>query len=141
LLIAAMGCSATEQASDPPAPIWALDGRPHLPPELTAARWAQLEAELREARHAFDRDPENLEAILWLGRRTAYLGRFEEAIEIFTRGLVLHPDDPRLLRHRGHRWITVRRFDRAIEDLERAVRRVAGQPDRVEPDGQPNARN
>jgi tetratricopeptide (TPR) repeat protein len=35
----------------------------------------------------------------------------------------------------------VREFDRAIADLERAAALTAGQPDQVEPDGQPNARN
>ena len=53
----------------------------------------------------------------------------------------LYPDDPRLFRHRGHRYITVREFDRAIADLERAASLIAGKPDEVEPDGQPNARN
>ena len=81
------------------------------------------------------------ENIIWLGRRTAYLGKFREAIQVFGGGLALYPDDPRLYRHRGHRHITVREFDRAIADLERAASLIAGKPDEVEPDGQPNARN
>ena len=52
----------------------------------------------------------------------------------------LYPTDPRLYRHRGHRYITVRELDRAQADLERAAEPVKGQPDEVEPDGQPNAR-
>ena len=52
-----------------------------------------------------------------------------------------HPGDPRLCRHRGHRFITLRRFDRAIVDLEKAVELVHGIPDEIEPDGLPNARN
>jgi tetratricopeptide (TPR) repeat protein len=35
----------------------------------------------------------------------------------------------------------VRRFDLAIADLEQAARLIEGQPDQVEPDGLPNARN
>jgi hypothetical protein len=35
----------------------------------------------------------------------------------------------------------VREFDPAIADLERAASLIAGKPDDVEPDGQPNARN
>lgn len=81
------------------------------------------------------------ENIIWLGRRTAYLGRFREAIQIFSGGLRLYPDDPRFFRHRGHRYITVREFDRAIADFEQAAKLIAGKPDEVEPDGQPNARN
>ena len=45
-----------------------------------------------------------------------------------------------MYRHRGHRWISVRRFDRAIEDLSHAAALVEGKPDEVEPDGQPNER-
>ena len=81
------------------------------------------------------------QAIIWLGRRTAYLGQFREAIQVFSGGMRLYPDDPRLYRHRGHRYITVRELDRAIADLERAASLIAGKPDEVEPDGQPNARN
>jgi tetratricopeptide (TPR) repeat protein len=46
-----------------------------------------------------------------------------------------------MLRHRGHRYITVRKLDLAIADFERAARLMAGKPDEIEPDGQPNARN
>ena len=46
-----------------------------------------------------------------------------------------------MYRHRGHRYISVREFDNAINDLERAAKLVEGKPDVVEPDGQPNARN
>jgi tetratricopeptide (TPR) repeat protein len=46
-----------------------------------------------------------------------------------------------MYRHRGHRYISVREFDRGIADLTRAAQLVAGKPDQVEPDGQPNARN
>ena len=44
-----------------------------------------------------------------------------------------------VLRHRGHRYISVRDFGAAVRDLERAASLVAGTPDVVEPDGQPNA--
>ena len=77
--------------------------------------------------------------MIWLGRRTAYLWRYEEAIEIYTRGLTAHPDDPRLWRHRGHRYISTRRFDLAVRDLEQAARLAAANPDRIEPDGLPNS--
>jgi tetratricopeptide (TPR) repeat protein len=43
-----------------------------------------------------------------------------------------------MYRHRGHRHITVREFDRAIADLEHAARLVEGRPDEMEPDGMPN---
>lgn len=108
-------------------------------PELTDERRAELERQLAEARAAYERDPTDADAIIWLGRRTAYLGRYREAIAIFTEGIAKHPGDARMYRHRGHRFITVREFDAAIADLERAAALVRGKPDEVEPDGMPNA--
>jgi tetratricopeptide (TPR) repeat protein len=99
---------------------------------------ADREAELAEARAVYDASPLDADAIVWLGRRTAYLGRYAEAIAIYTKGLKIHPDDPQLLRHRGHRYITARRFSDAVADLERAATLVAGMPDTIENDGQPN---
>jgi len=108
---------------------------------LSAETRARYERQLAEARAAFDRSPANADSIVWLGRRLAYLGRIRQAIDVYTRGLQLHPDNPWLYRHRGHRYITVREFDRAIADFERAASLVSGKPDIVEPDGQPNAQN
>ncbi|HYN82355.1 MAG TPA: tetratricopeptide repeat protein [Gemmatimonadaceae bacterium] len=101
----------------------------------------RYERQLAEARSAYERTPTNADSIVWLGRRLAYLGRIREAIDVYTRGLSIHPQNPWLYRHRGHRYITVREFDRALADLERAASLVVGKPDEVEPDGQPNALN
>ncbi len=102
------------------------------------ARYAQ---QLAEAHAAYVRTPTNVDSIIWLGRRLAYLGRIREAIDIYSKGIALHPDNPWLYRHRGHRYITVRELDNAVADLERARELVAGKPDEVEPDGLPNALN
>jgi tetratricopeptide (TPR) repeat protein len=112
-----------------------------VPTALPTAVRAEREAKLAEARAAVERSPDDADALIWLGRRTAYLGRYREAIEIFSRGIERHPDDARFYRHRGHRYITVREFDQAIADLESAARLIAGKPDEIEPDGLPNARN
>jgi tetratricopeptide (TPR) repeat protein len=97
-----------------------------------------LEADYMSAKAQYDADPSNAETIIWFGRRAGYLWRYREAIELFSKGIELYPDDPRLYRHRGHRYITVRQFDKAVRDLEHAVRLVQGMADEVEPDGQPN---
>ncbi len=107
---------------------------------LSAVTRARYQAQLGEAQRAYEHAPANLDSIIWFGRRLAYLGKLREAIEVYTRGLALFPDDPRLLRHRGHRYLSVRDFGAAVSDLERAARIVEGQPDMVEPDGQPNAK-
>jgi tetratricopeptide (TPR) repeat protein len=108
----------------------------HLDLRAQAAPNPQLEA----ARAAWERHPQNADSIIWYGRRVGYTGDFQRSVEIYTAGIALHPTDARLLRHRGHRYISLRKFDLAIADLERAWRLVSGKPDEVEPDGQPNAR-
>ena len=108
---------------------------------LSAETRARYERQLAEARFAYERAPTNADSIIWYGRRLAYLGRNRDAIDVYTRGIALHPNNPWLYRHRGHRYVTVRELDRAIADLEKAAKLVEGKPDEVEPDGQPNARN
>lgn len=111
------------------------------PPPVSATAKAEMEAKLKEAQGQYKANPKNADAIIWLGRRLAYLGRFTESIHTYTKGVEVFPSDARFYRHRGHRYITIRRFDRAIADFEKAVELIKGQPDEIEPDGQPNARN
>jgi tetratricopeptide (TPR) repeat protein len=109
-------------------------------PVLPAETEARLAAQLREAEEEYGRRP-SADALIWVGRRTAYLGRFTDAIAIYSSGLAKYRGDARLYRHRGHRYLTIRHFDRAIGDLLYAVQLTRGKPDQVEPDGQPNAKN
>lgn len=110
---------------------------PPLIPEVRETR----ERQLAEARAAYEADPIDPDSAIWLGRRTAYVGQYREAVEIFAAGIQQHESEARLYRHRGHRFITLRMFQRAMADLEHAARLTNGQPDRVEPDGLPNALN
>jgi tetratricopeptide (TPR) repeat protein len=93
-----------------------------------------------QAKINFNADP-NEENTIWLGRRTAYLGKYQEAIEIYTQGLKRFPNSYKLYRHRGHRCITTRKFKTAIKDFKKAAVLVKGKPLEVEPDGIPNAAN
>jgi tetratricopeptide (TPR) repeat protein len=108
---------------------------------LSAETKARYERQLAEAKAAYERTPTNADSIIWYGRRLAYLGRTREAIDVYSRGIALYPENAWLLRHRGHRYVSVRELDRAAADLERATKLTEGKPDEVEPDGQPNARN
>lgn len=101
----------------------------------------EAEAKLAAARAALDADPHNPEKVVWVGRRLGYLWRMREAIDTYTGGIAEHPGYASLYRHRGHRHISIRRFDAAIADLQRAAELIAGRPDEIEPDGQPNAVN
>jgi tetratricopeptide (TPR) repeat protein len=91
-----------------------------------------------EAEAALAESPEDVDALIWMGRRTAYLGRYRDALDIYTRAMRLHPDDARLYRHRGHRHVSVRELDKAITDFRRAAELTRGKPDEIEPDGLPN---
>ncbi len=114
-----------------------LLGRPlqALPP---SAKRTELEADLAIARRELTADPDDLDKIVWVGRRLGYLWRMNEAIEHFTKAIEAHPDQARLYRHRGHRYISVRRFDDAVADLTRAAELIHGKPDVIEQDGMPN---
>lgn len=110
-------------------------------PQLSAEARREFEVKLNEAQKDFEKDPRSAESLIWLGRRTAYLGRYKDAIKIYTDGIKQFPSDARLYRHRGHRLLTLRCFDDAIADFEKAAKLIRGKPDEIEPDGLPNARN
>ena len=140
LLAACLGGRLPPTAPGSPETI-SLLGAPLYAPELPLEQRQRLERDLAEAYAVYERDPDDADAIIWLGRRVAYLGRYRDAIAIFSEGIRKHPDDPRLYRHRGHRFITLREFGRARRDLERAARLLADRPDEIEPDGIPNRLN
>ena len=94
-----------------------------------------------DAESKYRNDSTNIENIIWMGRRAAYYGDYRKAIRIYTYGLSLNPNDARLYRHRGHRYISTRNFDKAILDFGTAVALVQGKEDLVEQDGLPNAQN
>jgi tetratricopeptide (TPR) repeat protein len=116
-------------------------GKEHPKPTFSANTYRELELKRQQALFEYNKNPENADNIIWLGRRTAYLGDYDKAILIFNEGVIKHPGDARMYRHRGHRYITLRCFDKAVEDLEKAATLVEGKPDETEPDGIPNEKN
>ncbi|MCC6317208.1 MAG: hypothetical protein IT361_05895 [Gemmatimonadaceae bacterium] len=147
LALACAACAAPAEKADTsavaaPAPeATSLRGAPLFPRTMPSDTRARLDSNLAIARASFDRAPDNADSIIWYGRRLAYVERYQDAIRTFSDGIARHPGDARLYRHRGHRYITVREFDKAIGDLEKAAELVKGVPDSTEPDGAPNARN
>jgi Flp pilus assembly protein TadD len=111
-------------------------GQPlYAPPAATEALQKYETAKAR-----WEATPDDADAIIWYGRRAAYLGRYLEAIRIYSDGIERHPEDARLYRHRGHRYISTRQLENAIADFEHAAWLIEGNEDEVEPDGMPNAR-
>ena len=74
------------------------------------------------AASALAADPRNVERIVQLGVAQSGVRQFREAIETFTRGLAIAPDNAMLYRWRGHRYLSVRELDRAMDDLTRGNR-------------------
>ena len=111
------------------------------PPPVSPEAKLDMETKLKEAQTQYEANPNSADAMIWVGRRLAYLGRFAESIDTYTKGVERFPADARFYRHRGHRRITLRQFDLAIADLKKAAQLTRGKPDEIEPDGQPNARN
>lgn len=117
------------------------ENKQYPPPSLTDSVKKVFEANMRSAEKKYKADSINDEQIIWYGRRLAYLGNYKEAISIYTKGINLHPDNPRFYRHRAHRYITLRCYDNAIADLKMAVDLIKDQIDEIEEDGIPNAKN
>jgi tetratricopeptide (TPR) repeat protein len=105
-----------------------------LPAEEEAyeAKLKQLEVDHERSLEEYIEDPDDPQRIIWLGRRTGILGRFVEAVTIYSRGIEKFPTDPRFPRFRGHRFAILRRLELAIRDLERAAELVEGRPDEPE---------
>ena len=139
LIVVSLVLAGTPGGQKPEAT--SLLGKPLVSPQPSGEVLATLEKNLAEAQAQLQKDPASADAAIWVGRRTAYLGRYREAIQVYTAAIVKHPSDARLYRHRGHRYITVRELDKAIEDLSKAALLVRDRADEVEPDGQPNAKN
>ena len=132
--------AALDARPESQTPVTSLLGKPLTPLALEPGDEARMRAQLAEAVATWETDRDDADALIWVGRRTAYLGKYREAIDIYTQGIARHPADARMYRHRGHRYLTVREIDRAIADFEKAAELIDGRPDEVEPDGLPNAR-
>ena len=110
-------------------------------PEISESAKNKLQQDLDAAIANLESNPTGLNELIWAGRRTAYLGNYYEAIDYFSKAIVLHPESAEPYRHRGHRWITLRCYDKAIADLTIAVDLTKGKADVIELDGMPNNKN
>jgi tetratricopeptide (TPR) repeat protein len=138
VFVSALAVAGGQQPAgqDPDAKIpeaMSLLGTPLYRVEPAPAAKAAAEERLARAREEFAKSPESADAALWLGRQLAGAGYVRDAIDLYTRAIAKFPADARLYRHRGHRFVTARQFDKAIADLTKATELVAGKPDAPEP--------
>jgi tetratricopeptide (TPR) repeat protein len=76
---------------------------------------------IRRAQAALDVEPRNVQRFIALGVAQSGARQFREAIETFTRGLAVAPSEPMLYRWRGHRYLSLREFDNALQDLNKGL--------------------
>jgi tetratricopeptide (TPR) repeat protein len=105
-------------------------------PEFDSVSAYILYNDLEVAIKRYGDNPDNPETILWIARKTAAMWRFQDAVIILTNGIESYPNDPRFFRYRGHYLMTIREFDLARSDMERALKLIENKPDDFEPDFQ-----
>ncbi|MBX3279056.1 MAG: tetratricopeptide repeat protein [Acidobacteria bacterium] len=90
---------------------------------LGARLYAQADekGEIPAAAAKLAADPKNMDLLIALGRAQANAWRYRDAIATYTRGIEIAPNDARNYRHRGHRYISVRDFNKARDDMQRAA--------------------
>src|SRR5262245_44855587 len=74
---------------------------------------------VKKAPAALDAYPRDIARIIDLAVAQSRAPQVRHAIATFTQGLEVEPDNALLLRWRGHRYLSVREFDRAFADLTR----------------------
>lgn len=85
--------------------------------------YAQPDAKnvVTEAQKKVEADPKNVDSLIALGDAHASLWSHKMAIEVYNRAFELAPASALLHQQRGHRHLSIRQFDQAHADLERAV--------------------
>ena len=76
---------------------------------------------IARAQAALTADPKNVQRYIELGVAQSGARQFREAIQTFTRGMTVAPNDAMLYRWRGHRYLSVREFDKAQADLTKGL--------------------
>ena len=77
---------------------------------------------IARAESALAANPKNVDLIIQLGLAQSGVRQYREAIATFTRGLAIAPQNALLYRWRGHRYLSTRQFDRAMDDLTKGSR-------------------
>ncbi len=114
--MALVACAAAFAAA---LPVHA-QGEQFRTPSGTVYRSLPDTSRIPELRAALARDPSARARVLELANAQAAARQIREAVGTYTAALEERPDDALLLRWRGHRYLALREFTRARDDLERA---------------------
>jgi tetratricopeptide (TPR) repeat protein len=124
--LALVGCAP--DAAPPPADADAPD--PLAEPQAISLFGEELYAmedttgAIAAADSALAEAPDDVDRLIEAGRVRRHFWQYRQAMELYSRAAELAPDDWRPYRFRGHRHISLRDFDRAVEDLEAARERA-----------------
>ena len=75
-------------------------------------------------------DRQNSNVLYQEGLLYAQFWRYHDAVKCFTKCIEMRPEEPLYYRMRGHRYISLRMFDKAAADLEKAAEIKSPKKDR-----------
>ncbi|MFM9840910.1 MAG: hypothetical protein ACKVOQ_21770 [Cyclobacteriaceae bacterium] len=130
-LIPQIGNSQSKIESTPQA--YSLLGKPLYSNPLEPKSLAKSDSVIRfiQAKHELGEDD-----FIEIGKQLVATVRYKEAVENFTIGLNKFPNSYKLLRLRGHRYLTLRKLDLVMIDLLKARGLIKSQPDSWEVDAE-----
>ena len=67
-----------------------------------------------------------------MGKQLVGTARYKKAVDVYSEGLRIFPNSYKLLRNRGHRYITLRQLENSIADLTKAEELIRTEPDVME---------
>lgn len=137
LVLAACSYLAPRVPHEEPQATSLLGDPLYRPPATDLEEEAKTAKRVAEAEAAFLATPDDPTQLIWYGRLLGAASRFKEAVAVFEDGAKRFPENPRIHRFLGHRYITLRRFDDAIPALERAATLAQPLPDELEPATKP----
>lgn len=88
---------------------------------IAAFRAGQVDVAEQEFRGVLERDPNNVTALVYLGRIYRREGRYDEAAGVLRRAAALDRDDPGVRRELGHLFLELGRPEAAAEEYQRAL--------------------
>ena len=104
------------------APLCLLQSVEYRSPAGVEYRAQRDTGAIARAESALAADPRNVDKIIALGVAQSGVRQYREAIATFTRGIGVAPNNALLYRWRGHRYLSTRQFDKAMDDLQRGAR-------------------
>jgi tetratricopeptide (TPR) repeat protein len=105
-------------------PAFSADQEPQYVSPAGKKYFAQADEKgvVKEAQQKLDADPKSVDLLVALGDAYAGIWNHKAAIEAYDRAFALAPGKPLLHQQRGHRYLSIRQFDKARKDLEQAVK-------------------